>query len=252
MTIRIGCSGWAYNHWRGVLYEPGLPTARWLERYVAEFDTVELNGSFYRWPSDAQFERWRDQLPAGFLMAVKAARGLTHARRLRSPEVWAERLDRGWRALGDRAGPLLVQLHPALERDDARLEHFLEVMPADIPVAVEFRHRSWEDEAVYEVLEKHGAAYVVMSGAGLPCVLKATAAFVYVRLHGPDPDAMYGGSYSGDDLRWWAERIREWDAQGRDVLVYFNNDLGGNAVRNARDLRAELGGSICSAHAAGE
>lgn len=240
MSVRIGTSGWAYTHWRGVLYEPGLPTTRWLQRYVDEFDTVELNGSFYRWPSDAQFERWRDQLPDGFVMAVKAARGLTHARRLRSPEVWVERLERGWRALGERKGPLLVQLHPALERDDARLDRFLGVMPADIPVAVEFRHPSWDDPQVYELLERHDAAYVVMSGAHLPCILKATASLVYVRLHGPDPDALYGGSYSADDLRWWADRIREWTAQGRDVVVYFNNDLGGNAVRNARDLKTAL------------
>ena len=240
MSVRIGTSGWAYAHWRGVLYEPGLPTTRWLQRYVDEFDTVELNGSFYRWPQDAQFERWRDQLPAGFVMAVKAARGLTHARRLRSPEVWVERLERGWRALGERGGPMLVQLHPALERDDARLDHFLDAMPADIPVAVEFRHPSWDDPQVYELLERHDAAYVVMSGAHLPCILKATASLVYVRLHGPDPDTLYGGSYSADDLRWWADRIREWTAQDRDVVVYFNNDLGGNAVRNARDLKVAL------------
>ena len=241
MSVRIGTSGWAYNHWRNVLYEPGLPTTRWLQRYVSEFDTVELNGSFYRWPSDAQFERWRDQLPAGFVMAVKAARGLTHARRLRSPEVWAERLDRGWRALGERRGSLLVQLHPALERDDERLDHFLDVMADDIPIAVEFRHPSWDDPAVYELLETHDAAYVVMSGANLPCILKATASFVYVRLHGPDPQEMYGGSYSADDLRWWADRISEWADQGRDVAVYFNNDLGGHAVHNARDLKVALG-----------
>jgi uncharacterized protein YecE (DUF72 family) len=94
---------------------------------------------------------------------------------------------------------------------------------------------------VFAILEKNGAAYVVMSGAGLPCILRATADFVYVRLHGPDPGALYGGSYSSEDLRWWAERIREWDADGRDVLVYFNNDLGGNAVRNAWELKADLG-----------
>lgn len=238
-----------------MLYPPGTPAGRRLQHYAAEFDTVELNGSFYRWPSDAQFERWRDELPAGFVMAVKAARGLTHARRLRSPEAWIERLERGWRALGERAGPLLVQLHPALERDDARLDHFLGAMPADIPVAVEFRHSSWDHPAVYDLLAHHDAAYVVMNGAGLPCVLKATASLVYVRLHGPDPHALYGGSYSVDDLRWWSERIAEWAAQDRDVFVYFNNDLGGNAVRNARDLTAQLSNrpqSICSADAVGE
>ncbi|MGE0217841.1 DUF72 domain-containing protein [Mycolicibacterium sp.] len=242
MTVRIGTSGWSYNHWSEVLYERGLPSSRRLARYVAEFDTVELNGSFYRWPRDEVFAGWRDQLPPGFVMAVKAARGLTHARRLRSPEVWVERLERGWHQLGDRAGPLLVQLHPALERDDDRLEHFLKVMPALIPIAVEFRHPSWDDSAVYDLLARHGAAYVVMSGAGLPCIPRATARFVYVRLHGPDPDALYGGSYSADALRWWADQITEWDEQGRDVFVYFNNDLGGHAVHNARELRSRLSG----------
>ncbi len=241
MTVRIGTSGWSYNHWRHVLYEPGLSAARRLERYVAEFDTVELNGSFYRWPRDAQFESWREQLPPGFVMAVKAARGLTHARRLRAPEEWVERMARGWRALGGHGGPLLVQLHPALERDDERLDYFLATMPDEIPVAVEFRHSSWDDPQVYRILENRNAAYVVMSGAGLPCILRATASFVYVRLHGPDPHVMYGGSYSSDDLGWWADRIAEWDQQGRDVFAYFNNDLGGNAVRNARDLLSALG-----------
>ncbi|TDL11914.1 DUF72 domain-containing protein [Mycolicibacterium obuense] len=244
MTIRIGTSGWSYDHWIGVLYERGLPAAQRLARYAAEFDTVELNGSFYRWSPDAWFARWRDQLPPGFLMAVKAPRGLTHARRLRSPEIWIERLHRGWGELGDRAGPLLVQLPPTLEADlDAldRLDHFLAVMPAAIPVAVEFRHPSWHEPAAFEVLERHAAAYVVMSGSGLPCVLRTTASFVYVRLHGPDPGALYGGSYSDDDLHWWADRVREWNAQGRNVFVYFNNDLGGNAVRNARDLKNALG-----------
>jgi uncharacterized protein YecE (DUF72 family) len=244
MTVRIGTSGWTYQHWVGVLYDRGMTAAERLQRYVGEFDTVELNGSFYRWPPDDWFARWREQLPPGFPMAVKAARGLTHARRLRSPEVWIERMQRGLGVLGDRAGPLLVQLHPALARDDALLEAFLAAVPSDLRVAVEFRHPSWHDEAVYALLERRGAAYVVMSGAGLPCVLRATAPWVYVRLHGPEPDAMYGGSYSPDDLRWWSDRIGEWDAQGRDVYVYFNNDLGGNAVRNARELRTLRTGRV--------
>jgi uncharacterized protein YecE (DUF72 family) len=106
--------------------------------------------------------------------------------------------------------------------------------------AVEFRHPSWNDPAVYALLERYGASYVVMSGAGLPCVLKATAQLVYVRLHGPDHDHLYAGSYSDDELTWWADRVGEWHGQGRDVLVYFNNDGEGHAVRNARDLRAKL------------
>ena len=102
MVIRIGTSGWSYDHWAGVLYEPGVPAARRLARYAEEFGTVELNASFYRWPRDTTFAGWRDRLPAGFLMSVKAARGLTHSRRLRSPEEWIERFTRCWHELGDR------------------------------------------------------------------------------------------------------------------------------------------------------
>ena len=240
MVVHVGTSGWSYAHWKGVLYEPGVTAGARLSRYAEEFDTVELNASFYRWPRDAVFEQWRDRLPIGFTMSVKAARGLTHARRLKSPEQWVERIVRAWDVLGDRCGALLVQLHPAQERDDARLDHFLGCLPPHVRVAVELRHPTWDDPAVYSLLERRGAAYVVMSGAGLPCVLRATTEFVYVRLHGPDADVLYAGSYSLDDLGWWSDRIREWDGQGRNVLAYFNNDGDGNAVRNARTLHALL------------
>jgi uncharacterized protein YecE (DUF72 family) len=240
VTVRIGTSGWSYQHWTDVLYRPGLPAGKRLARYVEVFDTVELNASFYRWPKDSTFAGWRDQLPAGFTMSVKAHRGLTHYRRLASPEPWIERFERCWQLLGDRRGVLLVQLHPEQQRDDARLDSFLQQVPASIRVAVELRNPSWNDPAVFEVLERRRAAYVVMSGAGLACVPRATTDLVYVRLHGPDQDAIYAGSYSGDDLRRWADRIAGWDRDGRDVWVYFNNDLGGHAVRNALTLQELL------------
>ena len=220
-----------------MLYPAGLPAAQRLARYAEVFDTVELNASFYRWPRDTAFAGWRARLPKGFTMAVKAHRGLTHYRRLKSPEPWVERFQRCWDALGERAEALLVQLHPALQRDDGRLEHFLDVMPSSIPVAVELRHPSWNDPAVFALLERHGAAYVVMSGAGLPLVARATSDLVYIRLHGPEPASMYTGSYSDDELREWADRIIAWQREGRRVDVYFNNDLGGHAVRNARRLK---------------
>jgi uncharacterized protein YecE (DUF72 family) len=236
-VIRIGTSGWSYDHWDGVLYPPGLPVAKRLARYVDEFDTVELNASFYRWPKDATFAGWRQRLPEGFTMSVKAHRGLTHYRRLRSPEPWVERFERCWNALGDRHEALLVQSHPDLERDDERLQHFLDVMPDGISVAMELRHSSWDDETVYTILERHNAAYVVMSGAGLRCVPRATSDLVYIRLHGPDQDSMYEGSYPEEELRRWADRVLAWQREERRVLVYFNNDLGGHAVRNARTLK---------------
>lgn len=237
----IGTSGWSYDHWTDVLYPPGLDPRQRLRMYTEAFRTVELNASFYRWPPVRTFAGWRDRLPEGFLMSVKAPRGLTHAKRLLEPERWVERITAGWDALHPKHAMLLVQLHPHHERDDARLDWFLHLLRDDIPVAVEFRHPSWHTEEVFQLLERHGAAYCVMSGAGLPCILRATARRVYVRLHGPDRHGLYAGSYSDDDLRWWADRIHEWEGGGREVYAYFNNDGDGNAVRNAWRLRELLG-----------
>jgi uncharacterized protein YecE (DUF72 family) len=136
---------------------------------------------------------------------------------------------------------MLVQLPPSLARDDARLAYFLERVPEWMQVAVEFRHPSWHVDEVYRLLEVNDTAYCVMSGSELPCILRATSRVVYVRMHGPDHRHLYGGSYSDQDLAWWADRIREWDGGGHEVFVYFNNDGGGNAVRNAWRLQELLG-----------
>jgi uncharacterized protein YecE (DUF72 family) len=237
VSVSIGTSGWSYDHWDGVLYPPGTPPRDRLAHYVRRFDTVELNASFYRWPRTATFASWRRRLPPGFGLSVKAPRGLTHAKKLYAPEVWVERMVSCWHELGDRRAVLLVQLHPAHERDDARLDFFLAQLPPWMRVAVEFRHPSWHVEDVFALLERRGAAYCVMSGARLPCILRATAPFVYVRMHGPDPEHLYAGSYPESDLRWWADRIREWSGAGRDVYAYFNNDGHGHAVRDAEGLR---------------
>jgi uncharacterized protein YecE (DUF72 family) len=171
---------------------------------------------------------------------VKAPRGLTHAKKLFAPEAWVDRIARGWHALADKRAVLLVQLPPAMIRDDARLDYFLAALPAWIRVAVELRHPSWDSDDVYRLLERHGATYCVMSGTHLPCVLRATSDLVYVRLHGPSDEFLYGGSYSDTDLWWWTARMREWQASGKEVYVYFNNDGDGNAVRNALALRQML------------
>ena len=241
MAVHVGTSGWSYAHWTGVLYPDGLPPRERLGHYVPHFRTVELNASYYRWPRDAAFTRWRRRLPEGFLLSVKAPGLLTHVRRLYAPERWLTRIGRAFERLGARAGPLLVQLSPEFPVDEARLDWFLAHVPAGVRVAVEMRHPSWHQERVFSLLARHGAAYCVMSGAGLPCVLRATARVVYVRLHGPDPHHLYAGSYPDADLRWWAARLREWDAAGHEVFAYFNNDGEGHAVRNAAALRRLVG-----------
>ena len=238
MRIFVGTSGWSYAHWDGVLYPPGTRPQERLGHFVRRFPTVELNASFYRWPRPSTFAGWRQRLPTGFQMSVKAPRGLTHGKQLYAPEQWLERIAAGWHELGDKRAVLLVQLGPAQPRDDERLAYFLGRVPSWIPVAVELRHPSWHHDDVFALLERHGAANCVMSGARLPCVLRATAPFVYLRMHGPDGNHLYAGSYPADSLRWWADRINEWQAQDRDVYVYFNNDGDGNAVRDADTLRA--------------
>jgi uncharacterized protein YecE (DUF72 family) len=172
--------------------------------------------------------------PAGRVHHVSEG---THAKRLHEPEAWTERIARGWHELGERRAVLLTQLDVRQTRDDARLEYFLSGVPSWLRMAVELRHDSWHAEPVYRLLERHQTAYCVMSGSGLPCVLRATAGFVYVRLHGPDHDTLYSGSYSERDLRWWSDRLLEWQRDGLDVYAYFNNDGDGHAVRNARTLR---------------
>ncbi len=237
MTICIGTSGWSYQHWEGVLYPHQLPPRSRLDYYIQQYQTVEVNSTYYRWPQDAAFTNWQHRLPPGFLMTVKAPRGLTHSQRLYSPENWLARIGKGLECLGDRQSILLVQLPPQFGCDLPRLTYFLKQLPSWIRVAIEFRHPSWHIEEVFSLLERFGVAYCVMSGANLPCILRATAPFVYVRLHGPDPHALYGGSYSDEDLSWWASRLGEWESQGHSAFVYFNNDGDGNAVRNASKLK---------------
>jgi uncharacterized protein YecE (DUF72 family) len=241
VAVHIGTSGWSYGHWTNVLYPEGLPPGARLDYYVRQFSTAELNASYYRWPSDALFASWRRRLPADFVLTVKAPRGLTHVKRLYGPEAWLARIRAGLSRLGANTGVLLVQLPPSAALDRARLAYFLERLPRGLRVCIEFRNATWLQEDTFSLLEQHGVAYCVMSGARLPCVLRVTAPFVYARLHGPDHDHLYAGSYSDDDLRWWADRIREWQGMGRDVFVYFNNDGGGTGVRNALTLKHLVG-----------
>ena len=216
----------------------GAPARDRLARYADAFPTAELNSSFYRWPRPAAFRSWRDRLPDGFRLSVKAP-GTDPRRKLNAPETWLQHIQAGWHELGGKRAVLLVQLPPSQSRDDARLAYFLQQVPDWIRVAVEFRHPSWHDQDVFALLAEHRAAYCVTSGANLPCVLRATTDLVYVRMHGPDHQHLYAGSCSDAGLAWWADRIREW-SQGQDVFVYFNNDGDANAVRNARTLQSML------------
>ena len=241
MAIHIGTSGWSYDHWVDILYPRGASSLERLDAYARRFDTVEVNNTFYRWPKDEVFAGWRKRIPKGFVVSAKASRGLTQFRKLNDPAQWLKRMESGLARLGTKRGVLLFQLPPHFAIDLERLDRFLKVVPSRERAAIEFRHDSWDTEETFAILERHKAAYCITSGANLPCHLRATARFVYVRLHGPDSNHLYAGSYSEAALRWWADHIGEWHTQKRDVFAYFNNDGYGHAVRNALRLKELVG-----------
>jgi len=233
--IRIGTSGWEYPHWAGGFYPSDLPRDRWLERYAAEFDTVELNSPFYRLPDASVFSRWAARVPAEFRFAVKASRYLTHVRRLREPE---EPLHRFWtraRRLGRRRGPVLYQLPPRWRTNEERLRAFLAVAP-DEPQAIEFRDSRWYRTETMDALAKGGVALCLHDMQGSAPPIAPVGPFVYIRLHGAG--TKYGGRYSSHRLSAWADRVVAWADSGLPVWAYFNNDAAGHAVRDASRLRA--------------
>lgn len=229
----VGTSGWQYRDWRGVLYPEGLAQRDWLGHYAAEFGTVEVNNAFYRLPERSVFERWHDQTPEGFVMAVKVSRYLTHIRRLREPAEPVERLVGRATGLGERLGPYLLQLPPTLRADAGLLDACLAAFPAGARVAVEPRHDSWWTDAVREVLARWGAALCWADRGGRPQgPLWATAPWGYLRMHGgrATPWPRYGRRA----LAHWVERCASAWPGDADIFVYFNNDPGGAAVRDAR------------------
>jgi uncharacterized protein YecE (DUF72 family) len=234
MPVRVGTSGWQYRDWRGVLYPPGLAQRGWLECYAARYGTVENNAAFYRLPSQETFAGWRARTPDGFVMAVKASRYLTHVRRLRDPAEPVERLLRAASGLGDRLGPVLLQLPPNLPADVRALDDCLREF-ARLPgtrVAVEFRHPSWWTEQARQALERHGAALCWADRLGVPVTpLWRTADWGYLRFH--EGTAQPWPRYDERALRSWVLRTaRAWPGDA-DVFAYFNNDQGGAALHDA-------------------
>jgi uncharacterized protein YecE (DUF72 family) len=233
--VRIGCSGWQYAHWRRRFYPADLAQDRWLEFYTQRFDTVELNGSFYRLPERATFAGWAERLPEGFSMAVKASRYLTHVKRLREPREPLERLWSRALALGPRLGPMLYQLPPRWHRDEGRLEAFLAALPRGRAQAIEFRDRTWYAPEVKAALDAAGVALCLHDMPGSATEPAPIGPLAYVRFHGAG--RRYGGRYSSQLLSAWARRLAAWSAGGLPCHVYFNNDANGHAVRDAERLR---------------
>ncbi|TML54126.1 MAG: DUF72 domain-containing protein [Actinobacteria bacterium] len=238
--IRIGCSGWNYQHWRdGVFYPPRFAPRRWLGFYAEHFDTVEINMTFYRLPRDTAVAKWVEETPPDFIFAVKMSRYVTHIKRLRdlppSLELFYSRI----RPLVDtpKLGHVLWQLPATFQRDDERLAQALAQLPRGRH-CFEFRHESWFAPEVYELLRRHEVALVIGDTPKRPFQShELTADWTFIRFHEGTRGRF--SNYSESELEEWAQRIERWAASD-DVYAYFNNDRNGYAVRNALWLKERL------------
>ena len=238
--VRVGCSGWHYPHWAGRVYPEGLPRRLWLQAYAERFDTVELNNTFYRLPAEEQFAGWREQVPSGFVFAVKASRYLTHFKRLIDPDEPVHRLLSRAVRLGPALGPILYQLPTGWVPDLGRFRDFLRRLPRragrsrPLQHVIEFRDPGCYAAEFLTLLEEHKVTMCVhdMPGSASPRLM--VGPFVYIRLHGFD--TKYGGNYPNRVLEDWCGWLNQARSTGRDGYVYFNNDREGYAVQNAESL----------------
>ncbi|MBD3241324.1 MAG: DUF72 domain-containing protein [Chitinivibrionales bacterium] len=241
-TVRIGTSGWNYNHWKGPFYPAKIRAHDMLPFYLEHFRTVEVNNSFYHLPSREVFEQWRNTAPERFVFSVKASRYITHMKKLKDPHQGLSRFMKAAGGLETKLGVVLFQLPPRWSFDEQRLSAFLEALPDEHSYAFEMRDHSWHCERAYELLRLHGCSFCIYDLAGFTSPIITTSDTVYVRLHGPD--GAYAGSYSPQALRAWANRFAGWAAEGRNVYCYFDNDQEGYATQDARRIRRFVEGDI--------
>lgn len=233
--IYIGTSGWHYKHWMNTFYPVGVKQKDFTRYYLHYFRSVEINNSFYRLPSAQTFATWRAAVPEDFVFAVKASRFITHMKKLTDPQQSIARFFENVQGLEEKLGPILFQLPPGLHVSMQKLQDFLRALPPYYRYTFEFRHPSWYHPAVFDLLRQYNLAFCIYELDGHLSPLEVTAPFVYVRLHGPG--GKYEGSYSEDALSHWANKCLEWQGQGLDVYIYFDNDQLGYAAFNAKRLQ---------------
>ena len=238
--VHVGCSGWNYKDWRGLVYPKGVPANRWLEHYATLFDTVEVNSTFYRLARPDAVARWIEQTPEDFIFTLKASRYLTHVKRLTDLGQGVGRFYESVKPLvgSPKLGPILWQLPENFHRDDDRLANALEGLRPGRH-CFEFRHESWFTPEVYALLREHGVALVIGYSPQRPFQAhETTADWTFVHFHQGARGRR--GNYSEAELEEWAKRIARWRRRV-EVFAYFNNDWEGFAVRNGLWLRRRLG-----------
>ncbi|RTL61162.1 MAG: DUF72 domain-containing protein [Hyphomicrobiales bacterium] len=237
--MRIGTSGWTYEGWRGPFYPEEVAKKNWLSWYADKFATTEINGSFYRTPSEEAVRAWRRETPPDFVFAWKASKFITNWKRLQETcENSIALLQSRVKLLGPKLGPILFQLPRNFEADRERLARFITMLPARRRYAFEFRHASWYEAPILDVLRDNDIALCISDHHHAPSPWIATASLVYVRGHGPG--GRYRDNYPEATLQAWKRRIRRWQAEGRQVSVYFDNDEKSAAPTDAERLVSAL------------
>ncbi|MDQ6826843.1 MAG: DUF72 domain-containing protein [Candidatus Eremiobacteraeota bacterium] len=241
-NFRLGTSGFTYGDWRNRFYPKGVSQSRWLAFYAQRFSTVELNATTYRLPKEAQVARWCDTVADNFIFTVKLSRLITHRKDLppRLDDFIHNYMDRIGCFDRSKLGQILCQFPPFLERDDQRLEAFLDKLPAEYRYVVEFRHKSWNQEAVYQILRRRKMAFCIHDYPRAKTADVVTADFAYVRFHGYT--SLYAGSYPKRTLQRWAKRLRAVGSRVNCTFIYFNNDVEAAAIGDAQYLRKLLNG----------
>jgi uncharacterized protein YecE (DUF72 family) len=234
----IGTSGYSYKDWKEIFYPKGLSQKQWLAYYAQHFDTVEINATFYRYFARTVFARWRDETPDAFRFTLKGPRDITHTKRLHDIDADLSRFLDSIEDLQPKLAMLLWQFPPSFKYDTEnsreKLEQFIRQLPPAIQQVVEFRHKSWFNDEVYTLLVHHAVGFVINDSSRFPAAEVVTGKVGYIRFHGPT--RLYASLYSLEALRIWAQKIQGWLKQ-YDLYVYFNNDYGGRAIQNSRELK---------------
>ena len=232
----LGCSGYYYNHWTGLFYPETLPKTKWLQYYSQHFSTVEINNTFYRFPTEQLLQGWYSKTPANFKFTLKANRSITHTRKFHNTEDQTKRFYQLANNLKEKLSCILFQLPPFVHKNLELLETIASQMDPNVTNVLEFRHESWWSRDVYALMEKKGLVFCAVSASDLPEELVVTADSIYVRFHGKN--GWYHHFYPDFELKAWAEKILETNA--KQVFCYFNNDVNANAVKNCQTLKTLL------------
>ncbi len=234
MNWHIGCSGFHYKEWKQVFYPEGLAQKNWFEYYSSRFDTLELNVTFYRYPTMSLLENWYNKSPAHFLFAVKAPRFITHYRKfVNAAEQLILFYDTIQKGLKEKLGAVLFQLPPGLVYSEEKMQQVVQALDPHFPNVIECRHSSWWNKKVYRTFKKHHVCFCSHSYPGLPEDVVQTTELLYYRFHGRPK--LYHSAYTKKQLQHVANEIVS--TKANTSFIFFNNTAGTGAIKNAEYLK---------------